>query len=97
MVPEIWSVPVAVVIRIIRERRKRTKCEYPYARAVGVAKKGIPTVKTRLKIIIHGKIRIKRKIQVYQIEQDSNFGGDTARKIIIDYKSKQRKSSCHVR
>jgi hypothetical protein len=40
---------------------KRTKYESPYARGVGVAKKGIP--------------RIPTKIHIIQIEQDSNFGG----------------------
>jgi hypothetical protein len=33
----------------------------------------------------------------FQIEQDSNFGGETARKIIIIYTSKRRKSRFHVR
>jgi hypothetical protein len=59
---------------------KRTKYESPYARGVGVAKKGIPT-----------------KYQILQIEQDSNFGGETARKTIIPYTSKRRKNSFHVR
>jgi hypothetical protein len=59
---------------------KWTKYESPYARGVGVAKKGIPT-----------------KIQEFQIEQDSNFGGDPARKIINPYKSNRRQNSFHVR
>jgi hypothetical protein len=59
---------------------KRTKYESPYARGVGVAKKGIPT-----------------KIQPGKVEQDSNFGGETATKIIIPYTSKRRKNSFHVR
>jgi hypothetical protein len=40
---------------------------------------------------------IPTKIHHFQIEQDSNFGGETTRKIIIIYKSKRRKSSFHVR
>jgi hypothetical protein len=40
---------------------------------------------------------IPTNIHPFQIEQDSNFGGDTARKIIFIYKSKRRKSSFHVR
>jgi hypothetical protein len=61
---------------------KRTKYESPYARGVGLAKKGIPT-----------------KIQSGKVEQDSNFGGETARKTIIPYTrtSKRRKNSFHVR
>jgi hypothetical protein len=40
---------------------------------------------------------IPTKLQFGQVEQDSNFGGETARKIIIRYKSKRRKNSIHVR
>jgi hypothetical protein len=40
---------------------------------------------------------IPTKKQHFQIEQDSNFGGDTARKSIPIYKSKRTKSSFHVR
>jgi hypothetical protein len=40
---------------------------------------------------------IPTKLQDFRIEQDSNFGGDTARKIITRYKSKRRKNSIHVR
>jgi hypothetical protein len=69
---------------INREKRTNYEYEYPYSRGSGIAKKGIPTIK------IHD-----RKTQQFQIEQDSNFGGDTARKIIFSYTSKQRKSTCH--
>jgi hypothetical protein len=34
---------------------------------------------------------IPTKKHKFQIEQDSNFGGETARKTIIIYKSKRRK------
>jgi hypothetical protein len=40
---------------------------------------------------------IPTKIHLFQIEQDSNFGRETTRKIIFIYKSKRRKSSFHVR
>jgi hypothetical protein len=40
---------------------------------------------------------IPTKCQILQIEQDSNFGGDTARKIINIYKSNRRQNSFHVR
>jgi hypothetical protein len=62
-------------LRAITEE-KRTKYESPYARGVGVAKKGILT-----------------KIDMSQVDQGSNFGGDTARKkIIMDYKFRRRKN-----
>jgi hypothetical protein len=43
------------------------------------------------------KIGIPTQLQIFQVEQDSNFGRENARNIVVPYKSKPRKSSFHVR